>query len=277
MEKRNTLQAAVSRLLKPLVRILIRYGVSYGMYAEIGKRLYVEVATEATGDPGGKVSKSRAAVMTGLSRKEIARIQALPPPTDTQVRERHNRAVRVVTEWMRNPAFTDDQGNPKPLQIENGEGSFTELVKKSGADVPVRAMLKELIRVGTVEPRGWEEVGLARPGYVPAEDEQEKFRLMGTDVGDLISTIDHNLTHTGPESRFHLKVAYDNLPQAPLAAFRGLCSKKALSLLKSLDKELSALDRDVNPASDGEGRVRAGVAIHYFEEVLPTKPSGEDS
>lgn len=277
MEITNTIQSAVSRLLKPLVRILIRYGVTYGMYAEIGKQLYVEVAMEELTGAGKKPSKSKAAVLTGLTRKEIARVQELPPMSDDQIGERHNRAIRVVTEWLRNDAYTDDEGNPRPLQVEGEEGSFSSLVKKYGGDIPVRAMLDELVRVGIVNRMGWGEVGLAKPGYIPAQGEEEKLSMLGSDVGDLISTIGHNLTHTGKESRFHLKVSYNNLPRGPLDSFRALSSEKSLELLKLLDKALAPMDRDVNQSSTGEGRVRAGVSIYFFEEDLHWEKGGESS
>ena len=42
-----------------------------------------------------------------------------------------------------------------------------------------------------------------------------------------------------------------------------------MKLLELLDKELSGVDRDVNPASQGTGRIRAGLSIFYFEEEVP--------
>ena len=86
-----------------------------------------------------------------------------------------------------------------------------------------------------------------------------------------------NMTMKGKASRFHLKVNYDNLPGEPLGRFRSLSSERALKLLKELDKELSSMDRDVNPETKGKGRFRAGVSIYYFEEVLQGGGNGENS
>lgn len=264
----NTLQASVARLLKPLVRMLLRNGVTFGVFLDISKRLFAEVAMEDFTLPGRAPSKSRASVITGLSRKEINRVLSLPEVSDAELQERHNRAVRVVTGWIRDEAFTDAEGKPRRLMVEGDEGSFAQLVKKYSGDVPVRAVLDELIRVGTVERLGWGEIGLCKPAYIPAAGEEEKIGIMGVDVGDLISTIDYNMKMKGQDSRFHLKVDYDNVPGESLGRFRSLSSQKALKLLKELDKELSAVDRDVNPAVEGEGRFRAGISIHYFEEDL---------
>ena len=275
MKIEQILQASIARLLKPLVRLLLRNGISYGVFADIAKRIFVEVALEDGSLPGRKTTVSRASVLTGLSRKEIARIQKLPRVSDTHIQDRYNRAARVITGWMRDESFTDAAGNPKALPIEGGEGSFSQLVRKYSGDVPVRAILDELTRVGTVEQIDTDTIGLRTQGYVPASGETEKLAILGTDVSDLIETIDHNLGHTGPDSRFQMKVAYDNLPEEALAGFRALSSQQSLGLLKKFDRELSAQDRDDTPDAAGSGRFRAGISIYYFEENLSQEMNGE--
>ena len=108
---------------------------------------------------------------------------------------------------------------------------------------------------------------LLSSAYVPTEGEAEKLVVLGQSVGDLVSTIDHNLQNP-LASRLQLSVGYDNLPGEPLAAFRTASAEKALALLRELDSELSTLDRDTNPESAGSGQYRAGVTIYYFEENL---------
>lgn len=271
-------QASVARLLKPLVRLLLRYGIPYGIFADIAKRIYVETAMEEFGIPGRKSSISRASVITGLSRKEVVRVQKLPPLSDQNIQDRYNRAVRVISGWMGDTSFTGADGEPKTLALEGARGSFSQLVQKYGGDVPVRAVLDELLRVGVVERMDSGEVRLSAPAYVPEGGEEDKLGILGTDVADLIATIDHNLVHSGKESRLQLKVAYDNLPADALAGFRDLSSKKAIDLLREFDRELSQLDRDTNPDSgvNDPGRVRAGVSICYFEENLPEEKRQED-
>jgi len=56
---KTTLLAAFGRLMKPLVRILLRNGVAYGEFAEVVKRVYVDVSATAIRDFGGVASESR--------------------------------------------------------------------------------------------------------------------------------------------------------------------------------------------------------------------------
>lgn len=265
----RTIHASISRLLKPLVRVLLRFGVPFGVLSDIAKQIYVETAMQEFAIPGRKMTISRASVITGLSRKEVLRVQRLATTSDQPFQDRYNRAVRVVSGWVRDAAFTGRDGAPKPLPMEGGPDSFAALVGKYSGDVPPRAILDELERVSMVERMESGEVRLLSPAFVPAGDEQDKLGILGSDVADLIATIDHNLQHSGADSRFQLKAAYDNLPLESLESFRRLSSGEAMNLLRRFDQELSRMDRDTNPESRGIGRYRAGVSIYYFEENLP--------
>lgn len=265
----QAVQGTVARLLKPLVRLLLHYGVPFGSFMEIAKRIYIDVAFNEFTIPGKKPTISRTAVITGLSRKEILRVQRLPSLEDEQVQARYNRAVRVISGWARDEAFSGQGGEPAALPLEGGTVSFTALVKRYSGDVPPRAVLDELLRVGAVERLDDGRVRLASRAYIPATGEEEKLGILGSDVADLISTIGYNLQAPPEETRFQLKVAYDNVPREPLGAFRTASSQQAFRLLEDLDQALSRIDRDVNPSVEGSGRMRAGISIYYFEEELP--------
>jgi hypothetical protein len=260
------LSAAVLRLFRPLVRVLLRNGVSYRTFADFAKWVYVDVATKEFGIKGRKQSISRVSVITGLSRKEVKRVLELPRPDDSTSVERYNRAARVIAAWRRESTFQDDEGNPAPLPLEGTGATFSELVKRFSGDVPVRAILDELIRVGAVERLEDGRVSLIVRAYIPETSEADKLHILGTDVGYLISTIDLNLQDDPIGPLFQRKVAYDNLPDEVLPEFRGLSAKRAQALLEKLDEWLAQRDRDVTPTVKGTGRNRAGLGIYYFEE-----------
>jgi hypothetical protein len=97
----HALSAAVVTLLRPLVRLLLRNGVPYATFADLAKRVYVDVAMEEFGIPGRKQSKSRVSIISGLSRKEVLRVKRLPDPDDLGALQRYNRAARVISGWVR--------------------------------------------------------------------------------------------------------------------------------------------------------------------------------
>lgn len=264
----QALAAAVSRLIRPLVRILLRHGMSFNEFADHVKRVYVDVAMSEFRIPGKKQSISRVSILTGLTRKEVQHLSSTSADTDQATAERYNRAARVISGWVRDPDFTDAEGSPLPLSLDGAESSFAVLVRRHSGDMPVRAVLDELLRVGAVERLEDGKVRLVTRAYVPRTSELDKLAILGADVSDLISTIDHNLEHGSADPRFQRKVMYDNLPQEAIAEFRRLSSEHGQKLIEQLDRWLSRHDRDVNTGIKGSGRMRAGVGVFYFEQNL---------
>ena len=261
----KALSAAITTLLRPLVGLLLRNHVPYRTFADLAKRVYVEVATEEFGIPGRKQSKSRVSVITGLSRKEVLRVKRLPAPSDLGAAERYNRAARVIAGRVRDRGFDDESGQPKDLSFEGGNVCFRELVKLYSGDAPARAVHDELERVGVVERTPDGRIRLLERSFIPKTGEIDKIGILGVDTADLIGTIDHNILR--PESPFfQRKVCYDNLPSDALPELKKLAGEQAQALLEHLDRWMSERDRDVNPRVPGTGRARAGVGIYYFQE-----------
>jgi hypothetical protein len=62
------------QLMRPLVRLLLRRGVSFKAFSDLVRWLYVDVAKEEFGISGRKQSVSRVSVVTGLTRKEVSHL-----------------------------------------------------------------------------------------------------------------------------------------------------------------------------------------------------------
>ena len=270
----KTLTTAILRLLRPLVRLLLRHGISYGAFADLAKAVYVDVADKEFSVEGKKQTASRISIVTGLSRKEVARVQAIETREDEAVMQQYNRAARVISGWVRDQQFHKQENEPADLMLEGDDKSFASLVKIYSGDMPSRAILDELLRVKAVELID-NKVRLLTHAYIPAEGESEKLHILGTDVALLINTIDHNISNKTEPAYFQRKVAYDNLPEEGLAQLRNMSQEKAQALLEHIDKYLATQDRDSNPESKGTGCKRAGLGIYYFEEDMSNKKAEE--
>lgn len=274
---KSQLPVVVSGLLRPLVRLLLRNGMSFKAFSDLARAVYVEVAMRDMGLPGRKQTVSRVSILTGLSRKEVQRLQATRNPDgENESHERYNRAARVIAGWVRDGDFTDPAGNPIALKNAGADSGFARLVRRYSGDVPARAVLDELLNVGAVERGPDNEVRLLARAYVPRASERDKLNILGSDVADLITTIDHNLRQGVADPRFQRKVMYDNLPQDVIQAFRAMSAEQSQALIEKLDKWLAQHDRDINPNASGGGRVRAGVGVYYFEEDLAAQEHSKD-
>src|SRR5258705_2243434 len=207
----QALAAALERILRPLFQIVLRNHMSFKAFLDIAKHAYVEVAASEFRIPGKKQSTSRIALLSGLTRKEVQRLLDVPAANDkdSEAGERYNRAARVVAGWVRDTDFSDADGNPKVLALQDsGTGdraSFAELVRRFSGDIPFRAVLDELLRVGVVEIHDDKSIRLKTRAYVPESSDTDKLNILGTDVSDLVSTIDHNLQHGASDPFFQRK------------------------------------------------------------------------
>jgi len=263
----ESLQKAVTRMLSPLVRLLLRHGVSHAEFVNWAKQAYVNEAVEHFGIDGKAPSVSRVAIVTGINRKEVKRIRELAAEVNTGV-SKHNRAVRVVTGWLQDEAFQTSRGQPKSLTYGEPEDSFNQLVKRFGGDVPARALLDELVRVGTVEHKNG-KVSLLQKGYVPHQSESALLDIFSTSANDFLNTLDHNLNQSGSDNRrLQMSVAYDDVTDEGRKKFKDISAKQALELLKTLDSSLSQYDRGANPGIEGDGKHRVGLGVYWIEDAI---------
>lgn len=267
----DILRQLVYKLLYPIVKILLRKGISFGEFNQTVKLVFTDVAEQILTESEGKASSSRISIITGLTRKDVGFLRKQnknQAPVAGQASQKYNRSVRVISGWIEDNEFCSDSGYPRTLPIHGETGSFESLVNKYSGDMPVRAMLDELLRVGVVEKIESHHVSLLRHAYIPEGDEDEKLLILGEDVPLLITTIDHNLAANKNESRFQRKVCYNNLPEGCLADFKKMVDHDGQLLLEKFNEWLSRHDRDNASASDGSDRFKAGVGIYYFQQAM---------
>jgi hypothetical protein len=123
-------------------------GFSVGEFIAVSKEAFIEAATSTIKKRGIRPTTSRIAVITGLTRAEVARIRDGTAPPPVAVSE--PRTERVMNAWFTDPEFLDPDGVPRVLQ-EFGNSSFESLVRKYSGDMPRRALLEELIAGGMAE------------------------------------------------------------------------------------------------------------------------------
>lgn len=264
------LDEALTQLLRPVVRLLLRQGMAFGAFALLVKRVYVEVATSEFGLGGKKASLSRVSILSGLTRKEVRRLSDEPAQhvaAEPGPGARFNRAARVLSGWVRDADFGAGASSPRPLEIDGSLG-FATLVRRHSGDMPARAVLDELLRVGAVRQLKDGRVELVERAYVPRDGDDEKLRILGTDVAELVSTIDHNLRKDSGTPRFQRKLSYQGVPTQTVHAFRQLSAAQAQALLENLD---SWLARHI-AGSRGKDlqRSRVSLGIYYYEEPQST-------
>lgn len=165
-------------------------------FEEVARWVFVDVALH---DPQlsltgrSKQFKSRAAILTGLSRKEVMRLSRQPQPGEGGEVLCRNRAARVLAGWM-SPPYADSRGKPRTLSVKDGGDSFVQLVKSCGGDVPYRAILDELLESGVVERVNGKSLRLKSSGKLYPRGSSEVLIRTGESLEGALTSIDKHLS-----------------------------------------------------------------------------------
>ncbi len=259
---------ACQRLLRPVVRILLKAGISHKEFAEVSKAVYVTVARDEYGVQGRKTNMARVAILTGLSRKECLRVRRqLEDAQGSAVEFVPNPAARVVTAWASEADFLDSKGEPLVLPKTGPHPSVESLFQRFAGDIPTVALTKELERVGAIDDTG-EAWVLTKRTFIPQGFDQDRIRILATQLSDLGNTIYYNLVAEGVP-RMQRYVVNDGLLNIQsIAKFKKLATAKGQRLLEELDESLTTLTEENSDPTT----TRVGVGVYYFEE--PTSPGG---
>lgn len=266
---RKGLINAYRKLMQPLVRILIRNGVSYGEFVEILKATFVEVAERDFCLVDREASQSRVAILTGLTRKEVARQKAILESGELLISTNLNRVGRVLEGWHTDTRFTGPYGVPVELPFDGNNGiNFCALVRGYSGDMAPRAMLDELLRVRVVERQPGGLFRVLMRAYIPESLHPDALERLGRVVCNFMNTYEFNMEKPAPGAgRFERVVVADHgLRKELMPAFDRLIRIKGQQLLEELDNWLSTQESTAGPRSLGNQRIKTGVGIYHFIE-----------
>jgi len=261
---KKTLSLAVIRMLNPIVRILLHFDVSHSEFVELAKRSYVYVAFKYFSIEKRKKTNSRVSVITGLSRKEVVRLSKIEIGEEPVTKGPLNRARRVIGGWLSDTDFLDDKDEPKILPLRGEAISFDELAIRYSGGITSRAVLDELIRVGSVEKIDKEHVKLTQLAYVPHENQSQMITVMSNHVAHHLGSTVHNIIDNDENPYFERQVTYSDLPLSIVDEFQQLSHEKSSALLIELNQWLGDKKKNIKPETDEE-LYEVGVGIYFVK------------
>ena len=265
-EVKDHLRRALSLMFKPLVRLLIAQGVTHAEFSETAKEVYVEVALRHFEDEG-KVNKSRIAILTGLTRKEVKNVvdRAL---TSSPKEKTYSRPARVLTGWYSDPAFQGPYGIPLEIPYESpeeGAPSFVSLVRQYSGDMAPRQMLNQLVDSGAVVEVDGRFKAVSRT-FVHAELSPPLIERLGSVGYRVFSSaalnIDKDATEIGLFDR--MVFADDGCTENVIELFDEFIRDRGAEFLEELDVWFSSRKELNKP---GDERQETGLyMVHYVED-----------
>lgn len=255
----SVLTESASKVLRPLIRVMIRNGMSSGAFEELVRKAFVDEAFAMARRQGQKSSISSVAAQTGLSRKEVKRLNELEVDHHEDIEQKYNRAVRVITGWTNDRRYSHDDGIAKKLPID-GEGSFAQLVKDYSGDITPKVMLQLLCDAGCATA-GNDGVELIKHAFVPGKDSEDIVRILGADTNELINTIDFNMSSEPASRRFQRKVSTEMLDKSAVDEFKDISRQESQMLLERLNTWLSQ-----HEVEDDADAAYVSVGVYFYEQ-----------
>ncbi len=274
----------VLRVLQPLVRLLLRNGVTYTVLAAALKRVFLQAAQQELAARGMAATDSAITLLCGVHRRDVRELTrgavgavgADPGTPATRSKQATvlplALAAQVVARWMNDAAFCDAQGNPRALpktakaaaeeSQPNFGASFDNLVAQVSSDVRPRAVLDELLRLGVVQDTAAGLV-LEGSGFAPRQGFEELSELFAANLQDHAAAAAANLQ--GEHNFLEQAVFVDqitagsaeHLHQAAVLAW-----KQAFKTVMS--QAQSRFDADAAQAQPADRSHRARFGVYFY-------------
>jgi hypothetical protein len=269
----TSLLKALRHVMRPLVRLMLRKGVTYLVFADLLKEVFVDVADREFRLDDKAPTDSRISLLTGVHRKDVRRLRNTSDPAASTLPENITFGAQLVNAWTSAP-FCNDAGQPLPLPrlaSVGGDRSFDALVAKVSTDIRARVVLDEWLRLGVVRLDEQEHVHLEAQAFVPQKGFDEKAAYLGHNLHDHACAAVHNLSSEGP-AFFERSVHYDALAPKSVEALREAVASEGMQALLSFNRLASELEFHDLPSQEPRQRITVGLYF-YTEAADPNSPT----
>jgi hypothetical protein len=253
--------------LRPVAKILLRFGIGYREFAEITKTAFVDVATSDYGLRGRPTNISRVAVMTGLTRKEVRRIREKIGSGDQSVVVKATPLSEILHRWHADSEFLDSHGRPAVLPFAGSVGSFSSLVKRFGGDIPPGAMRTELKRVGAVKEKENGALEVVSRTIHPEGAHEKLVTAVVHAVYPLISTVAHNVDPDREgEGWAQMSTYSQTIRKSDVPRLRRISFDRLSEVAESIDDLFMAYETLHETDKSANDQNTVAVGVFYFEE-----------
>ncbi len=248
---------ALRTMLRPLIKFLLNRGITYPVFSQWLKSLFIEVAESDFSLPDKPQTDSRINLLTGIHRKDVKRLRNVKV-SEEAIPKNVSLGALLVAKWTGMQEYQDHEGRPLPLPrqtAETNQASFDQLVISVNKDIRPRVIIDEWLRLGIVSIDENNLIHLNVEAFVPQKGLDELAYYFGRNLRDHIAASAHNLSES--EKRFlERSVYYDKLTSESVAELQVMAEKHGMQALQALNRHALALqEKDTNNKNNGNGSI----------------------
>ena len=264
----EALITAVRKILRPVVRLMLHFQVSYPYLISLLKSVYVEVADQEFALDDRRQSDSRITMLTGVHRKDVKRLraeelEAVLAPRTVSI------GAQCIAHWLGMERFRSPDHTPLPLPLKtpstsHGQVCFDDLVESvCRQDIRPRVILDEWIRLGIAHLDELDRVVLNTGAFTLDKGVDEKLFFFGKNIQDHLSAGIHNIIGKKP-AFFDRSVYYNRLSQASLDELQDLAAQLGMASLIEMNQR--ALSLQQSDAGDNQALYRMKFGLFHYND-----------
>lgn len=259
--------SALDGLFEPLAQLCLAKGIRIRAVVEQLRVAFVTAARETHPAPSSARLTSRISAATGLTRREVARLERQSYPDREPQR---SPITELFMRWLSDPDLRDADNKPLQLPRQGPAPSFESLAHSVTRDVHPRTLLDELCRLQLAAYDGASEsVQLLSDAFVPRGDWARMLAFLGDNVGDHFRAAVANVLHDGHQ-QMEQAIFADELSAESLALARELMTQQWRTLLAQVAPALQKMieaDQAGGRAQDQSLR----IGLFTWSQAMATK------
>ena len=229
---------ALDSLLAPLAQLCIAKGIRIRAVEEQLRSAFVKVARDAHPAQLPTRLTSRISATTGLTRREVARLESQP---DRTCAPKRSPITELFTHWLSDPALRSPDNKLLVLPRTGPAPSFESLAHSITRDVHPRTLLDELCRLQLAAfDASSDSVQLLRDAFVPRGDWARMLAFLGDNVGDHFRAAVANVLQDDKQ-QMEQAIYADELSAESQAQARELIAQQWCTLLAQVAPQLEKM------------------------------------
>ncbi len=256
--------------MRPLVRIMLREGLTYSHFASIAQIAFVESAAKDFAGTERKSSVETVCALTGMPVDEVNAVLLEQERFDaSELLEISNPFARVLHGWHNDRDYVGPYGFPIDLPFIGRTHSFSLLATRHASGVLPEVILQELIRIGAVTEVGANVWKPMKQEYIEPALTPENLGRMASLVESLLATLENNTRGKRDGTDLFERTMIVDAPLTKRQLYELQAQLKVVGgqFLHRIDK-FAAIDLlAALPAADSEkADIRAGLQCFLYVE-----------
>jgi hypothetical protein len=272
---KTALSVSIKRLMRPLVKIMLREGLTYSHFAAIAQMAFVESAARDFAGKGMKSPASSICALTGMPLEQVKTVLHDHERFEASaLLEVENPFARVLHGWHNDRDYVGPYGFPIDLPFDTGPRNFTVLAGRHAPGVSPETILQELKRVGAVTEVGANVWKPLKQEYIEPSLSPVNLKRMAGLVESLLATLENNTSGTRiGTDLFERTVNVDSpLSASQLLALQAYMKSVGAQFLQRVDT-FAAVDLQEKMGTKPGEKADINVGLECFLFVEPKSDS----